>query len=107
MFGFLKNVVEDVVDSAQDERNRRGSNRDYYSGRGGGGGGSGEGGQQPSPGYKDVTDQVTDELGTLRPNNPQQGFYDGGQGGTYGGGPQYGGQHGGGGSGQQQYYSEG
>ncbi|XP_069159494.1 uncharacterized protein [Procambarus clarkii] len=107
MFGFLKNVVEDVVDSAQDERNRRGSNRDYYSGRGGGGGGSGGGGQQPSPGYKDVTDQVTDELGTLRPNNPQQGFYDGGQGGTYGGGPQYGGQHGGGGSGQQQYYSGG
>lgn len=37
---------------------RQGSSRDYHSG----------GGQQPQPGrgYKDVTDQITDELGTLR-----------------------------------------
>ncbi|XP_071523076.1 uncharacterized protein [Panulirus ornatus] len=89
-----------MSDSAQDERNRQGSSRDFHRG----------GGQQPSRGYKDVTDQVTDELGTLRPNNPPQGgYYDGGQGGgQYGGSQQYGqNQYGGGqqhyGGGQQQY----
>ncbi|KAK8727148.1 hypothetical protein OTU49_009721 [Cherax quadricarinatus] len=101
MFGFLKNVVEDVVDSAQDERNRRGSSRDYHSG------GRGGGGQQPGSNYKDVTDQITDELGTLRPNNPPQGYYGGAHDGQYGGGPQYGGQNQYGGSGQQEYYGGG
>ncbi|KAG0729647.1 hypothetical protein GWK47_029881 [Chionoecetes opilio] len=89
MFGFLKNVgqdlLEEVKEGSSDERNRQGSNRNDYSG----------GRQQSGHGYKDVTDQMTDEMGLIRPNNPQpsDGNY-GGQGG--------GGQYQGGGSGQYQ-----
>ncbi|KAK8727150.1 hypothetical protein OTU49_009721 [Cherax quadricarinatus] len=110
MFGFLKNVVEDVVDSAQDERNRPNNPpQGYYGGahdgQYGGGpqyggqnqyGGSGQqeyygGGHQRGGGADLVSGLIGGFLGGGEKNQPQGG-------GQYGPGP-YGppqGQYGGG-----------